>query len=182
MAVATNVVFLPGVTNLTVRIPIISNPNVSGDRTFFVALANGISVPSGTVSVGQRTAVVTIRDLIAGGVDTNFVHGFGADGPIHTILSLTNGVYRLNGAATNWQFIVAGDFHRFNGARANRVVAVNSDGTVDPTLNVNLGPNDQVYAVALYPGAPSRIILGGDFTQVNGTSRAYLAAVDEGGI
>ncbi len=181
VALATNVEFVPGVTNLTVRIPIISNPNITGNRAFFVSLTNGVSVPSGSVLFGQTTAMVTIRDLIAGGVDTNFVHGFGADGPIHTILSLTNSVYQLNGAATNWQFIVAGDFHRFNGARANRVVAVNSDGTVDPTLNVNLGPNDQVYAVAFYPGAPSRIILGGDFTQVNGTSRAYLAAVDEGG-
>lgn len=70
-----------------------------------------------------------------------------------------------------------GEFAELSGNRRGNFARLNSDGTLDATFGQNLaGANNRVRCVALQ--GDGRILIGGDFTQVNGVSRPYLARVE----
>ena len=71
------------------------------------------------------------------------------------------------------QVLVGGLFTSFNGRPANYLVRLNSDGTLDMSFPAGGGPNNNVYFIA--PQAEGMILIGGDFTQVNGTNINRIA-------
>jgi hypothetical protein len=66
IAVSNVLVFLPGITSLTVPIPILDNTNIAANPTFNVALSGVVSAPVGTSVLGESNAVVTIIENDAG--------------------------------------------------------------------------------------------------------------------
>lgn len=64
------------------------------------------------------------------------------------------------------KIVVAGAFTSFNGISANRIVRLNTDGSIDTTFNLASGFNNTIYALAMQPDG--KIVLGGDFTTFNG--------------
>ncbi|HQQ63603.1 MAG TPA: thrombospondin type 3 repeat-containing protein, partial [Pseudomonadales bacterium] len=61
----------------------------------------------------------------------------------------------------------------------NAVVRLNSDGSLDSGFNTGVGPNSYVRAIALQPDG--KILIGGEFTTVNNTSRNYIARLNSDG-
>ncbi|MBL7953064.1 MAG: T9SS type A sorting domain-containing protein [Flavobacteriales bacterium] len=108
-----------------------------------------------------------------GTLDGSFNIGTGFNGNVNFILVQPDG-----------KILVAGMFTTYNGATQNRIVRLNSDGTLDATYQVGTGVNGDVYAASL--DAEGRLIIGGSFTAVNGTTRINVArltttgAVDTG--
>ncbi|CAN5365147.1 hypothetical protein BH10ACI3_BH10ACI3_04270 [soil metagenome] len=91
-----------------------------------------------------------------GSIDASFTTGTGPNSTIKTIVLQPDN-----------KILVGGTFTSYNGAEAKYLMRLNSDGTLDSSLNTGMGPNSFVYAVALQPDG--KIIVGGILTGYNGT-------------
>jgi uncharacterized delta-60 repeat protein len=134
-----------------------------------------ISQPDGKViAAGRFTFANNVaRNRIArfnsnGSLDTTFNPGTGADGEI------TAAVLQPDG-----RIVVAGRFTSFNGFTHNRVCRLNANGSVDQTFGLGNGINNAALALALQ--SDGRIIVGGQFSQVDLTQRFNLARLNTNG-
>ena len=62
-----------------------------------------------------------------------------------------------------------------NGSSRNHFARLNADGSLDNFFNIRTGANATVRAVAVQPD--SAALIGGDFTQVEGRPRNYIARI-----
>ncbi len=80
--------------------------------------------------------------------------------------------------------MVSGVFTQINGVDRNNIARLNSDGTVDTTFNPPcLARNGFLYAW-VYAAAidqDGKVLMGGDFTHVNGLPRNYLVRLNANG-
>ena len=104
-----------------------------------------------------------------GSLDTSFDPGTGADGEI------TAAVLQPDG-----RIVVAGRFTSFNGFTHNGICRLNANGSVDQTFGLGNGINNPA-ALALALQSDGRIIVGGQFTQVDLTLRNNLARLNTNG-
>jgi uncharacterized delta-60 repeat protein len=109
------------------------------------------------------------------------------------LLADIRGVWRLNtdgsidttfnvGNAMNWgvstvavqpdgKIIVGGPFTTVNNQRANHLVRLNSDGSLDPTFDVGTGPDQDVSVIVIQPDG--KVLISGYFMSFNGVSVGY---------
>jgi uncharacterized delta-60 repeat protein len=134
-----------------------------------------IPQPDGKVIAAGRFTFAnnTPRNRIArfnfnGSLDTTFNPGTGADGEI------TAAVLQPDG-----RIVVAGRFTSFNGFTHNRVCRLNADGSVDQSFGLGNGINNSALSLALQ--SDGRIIVGGQFSQVDLTLRFNLARLNTDG-
>src|SRR5438477_11013333 len=134
-----------------------------------------IPQPDGKIIVaGRFTQANTVgRNRIArfnfdGSLDTTFDPGTGADAEI------TAAVLQPDG-----RIVVAGRFTSFNTFTHNRVCRLNANGSVDQSFGLGDGINNTVLALALQ--SDGRILVGGQFSQVDLTQRFNLARLNTNG-
>jgi uncharacterized delta-60 repeat protein len=134
-----------------------------------------IPQPDGKVIAAGRFTFAnnTARNRIArfnfnGSLDTTFDPGTGADGEI------TAAVLQPDG-----HIVVAGRFTSFNGFIHNRVCRLNANGSVDQTFGLGNGINNAALSLALQ--SDGRIIVGGQFSQIDLTQRFNLARLNTDG-
>src|ERR1041385_94866 len=105
-----------------------------------------------------------IRNLVRfnadGSSDTNFNSWSGTSGEVRSILLQPDG-----------GVVLAGLFTSYNGVPHTNMARVLPSGGLDNSFNAGKGPNNRVYSMALQ--SDGKILLGGDFTQVNGTNAQY---------
>ena len=77
------------------------------------------------------------------------------------------------------KIIVGGNFTAYNGTFINRIVRINTNGTIDNTFNVGSGFNNAVYS--LFIESDGKIVAGGDFTTYNGVTRNRIAKLNSDG-
>lgn len=80
--------------------------------------------------------------------------------------------------------IIGGDFNSYNGNDRNKIVRLNSDGSLDNTFNIGSGigettNNQWVRAIALQSNG--KILVGGYFTSYNGLSCSRLIRLNSDG-
>ena len=132
---------------------------------------------------GSFTAVNGVtRNRIArinsnGALDTSFNPGSGTDNPVLAVAEtfLATGARKL---------LIGGGFTSYAGTARNGIARVNSDGVLDVTFDTGTGPNGTVYAVTTYPTNSTqagKVLIGGDFSSVNGTPRAGIARLNSDG-
>ncbi|VXB96707.1 conserved exported hypothetical protein [Flavobacterium sp. 9AF] len=144
------------------------NQNGSIDSSFNVGSGFDFQVfsiqiqPDGKIIVGGsfsnyngESAKKIIRLNSDGSVDTTFNIGDGANLSVNTISIQNDG-----------KIIVAGNFNTFNNNSVNRIIRLNSNGTVDSSFVVGNGINYQVNISCI--DSDGKIILGGAFTSYNG--------------
>lgn len=102
-----------------------------------------------------------------GTLDNTFISGTGFDYPVLGITIQPDG-----------KILVQGDFYTYNGASANQLIRLNTDGSQDNTFSVNVLSNT-IKAVALQPDG--RIVIGGSFSEVNGNIAYSVARVNTDG-
>lgn len=103
-----------------------------------------------------------------GGRDFGFNPGTGADGPVYCSV-----------VQPDDQILIAGNFSRFNGVPHGRIARLNTDGTLDMGFATGVGANGPISCMALRPDG--KIIIGGGFTEFNGTPRYCLARLNADG-
>ena len=95
-------------------------------------------------------------------------------------LAAANATVRAVAAQSDGKVLIAGEFTSVNGVTRNRVARLNSDGSLDTAFQNGLaGANDAVYSLALQ--SDGKILIGGAFTQVNSTSRGFVARLNTNG-
>ena len=99
-----------------------------------------------------------------GSVDTTFDPGIGFNNSVFDIAIQPDG-----------KIIAVGDFTAYNGIGANRIVRLNTDGSLDPTINFGSGANNFISSVSLQ--ADEKIVIGGGFTEYSGVPRNYIARI-----
>jgi uncharacterized delta-60 repeat protein len=100
-----------------------------------------------------------------GTLDTTFNPGIGADGIVHTTSIQNDG-----------KIIIGGSFTNFNGSARNRIARLNSNGTLDTTFNPGIGADGVVYTTSIQNDG--KIIIGGSFTNFNGSARNRIARLN----
>jgi hypothetical protein len=78
------------------------------------------------------------------------------------------------------RIVAGGNFTRASGVSRGRITRLMPDGTVDPTINFGSGANNFVAAVAIQPDG--KLVIGGGFTQVQGTPAGHIARLYGGSV
>lgn len=105
------------------------------------------------------------RSLPNGTNDMTFNTGSGSNSSVLDMKVLTDG-----------KILVAGDFRLYNGVVRNRIARLNSDGTLDQSLNSNLLINSNIYTFKVQ--SDGKILIGGSFTKVGTASRNLIARLN----
>jgi uncharacterized delta-60 repeat protein len=164
--------FDAGQTTQEITIPILNDgvaDNLAPADFYFQVT---LSLNSAGTTLGTPvTAKVHLVDAQAfnvppGAVDVTFNADPGINGPVFALAQQSNG-----------QLIAGGSFSTVNGTALNNLARLNADGTTDTAgFLYNLaGANGAVYA--LVNQADDRILLGGQFTTVDGVVRNRVARV-----
>ncbi|MFV5697159.1 T9SS sorting signal type C domain-containing protein [Flavobacterium sp. ZT3R17] len=114
------------------------------------------------------TANHIARILPNGNLDTSFVTGSGASANVDEVQIQTDG-----------KIIVAGSFISFNGTICNRIIRLNSNGSIDAAFGIGTSFNDNIGALSLQPDG--KILVGGDFTSYNGTAANRIIRLNTDG-
>ena len=77
------------------------------------------------------------------------------------------------------KIIVTGGFTTYSGVTANRIVRLNTDGTIDNTFNTGTGFNNSTFESSLQ--TDGKIIVVGYFTSYSGTSRNRIIRLNSDG-
>ena len=108
------------------------------------------------------TAGYIVRLNSDGTLDTGFNVGTGFGALVNSIVPATDG---------SGDVYVGGNFTSFNGTSAiNRIVRLNSDGTLDTAFAVGTAFDSNVHALGIAKDGSNDVYVGGDFTSFNGTS------------
>ncbi|HTO35957.1 MAG TPA: T9SS type A sorting domain-containing protein, partial [Flavobacterium sp.] len=131
--------------------------------------------PDGKILVGGwftlyngQSANSIIRLNTDGTMDNTFSigTGFGGDAPFVDTVTM-----QLDG-----KILVGGWFETYNGQTRNRIVRLNTDGTLDTSFTIGTGFDNRVYSIAVQPDG--KIIVGGAFSSYNGQSRNRTARLN----
>ena len=79
----------------------------------------------------------------------------------------------------NQKIIVSGDFYVINGTPKFGMARLNTDGTIDPSFTLTAKGIGYVYALASQPDG--KILVGGLFAQMNGTTQFGIARINPDG-
>ena len=104
----------------------------------------------------------------SGALDPTFNTGLGANSTVWATAIQPNG-----------QILIAGDFTTFNSTNRNYIARLNQDGSVDSSFDPVVGPNADIYSIAVQTNG--QIVIGGAFTQVDGTNLNYIARLNADG-
>jgi uncharacterized delta-60 repeat protein len=101
--------------------------------------------------------------------------------PFAGLLGATDYVPLIYAIATqaDGKILVAGFFSSLNGNPHYGLVRLNSDSTIDPTFDPNLGINGSPRALLVQPDG--KILVGGFFSSVNGVARGRVARINSDG-
>ncbi|MGO4904867.1 T9SS sorting signal type C domain-containing protein [Flavobacterium sp. W20_MBD1_R3] len=156
-------------------------PNGEIDGTFSIgtgfngqvyALAlqpDGKIIVSGNFSSYNTVSTNRIVRLSADGtLDSSFNIGSGADAIVDCILLQTDG-----------KIVLGGQFSFFNGISYNRIVRLNTDGSIDSGFSIGVGFDKNVYSIALQ--SDNKLIVGGTFLNYRGVSAKRLLRLNSDG-
>ena len=147
------------------------NPNAS-------SAVNAIAIQSdGKILIGGGFSKV-------GGVDRNRIARLNNDGTLDTSFNPNaNGNVRAIAIQSDGQILIGGEFTTLGSAPGTtrpRIARLNvEDGTPDTSFNPGSGANDNVRAIAIQ--SDGKVLIGGEFTSVNGTTRNRIARLNNGG-
>ncbi|NDA66167.1 MAG: hypothetical protein EBY09_05925, partial [Verrucomicrobia bacterium] len=156
---ALDPVFNPGGANGSIRSILVYD---HGFNTGRILVSGFFTQVSGT----NRSRIARLNQ--GGSVDLTFDPGAGADNAIYAVALQPDD-----------KVVIGGGFSTFNGIGRNFIARLNENGTLDNTFDPGTGANGPVYAVAVQPDG--KVLIGGDFTMVNGVALTNLARLNGNG-
>ncbi|HXG47945.1 MAG TPA: Calx-beta domain-containing protein, partial [Methylomirabilota bacterium] len=159
-------VFLPGEISKSFTITLLDDTESDDNQGLILTLTNPTNAVLGTPGEATLTLVDNESYAIpAGELDPVFRADTQVNGPVLAL-----------GLQPDGRLLVAGEFTEVNNIGRRRVARLNTDGTLDPSFDPASGPNDSVRVLTLQPD--SKILIGGLFTQYNGTNRGRIARIN----
>lgn len=149
---------------------------VFGDQTGANQTVNVVKLQSdGKILIGGEFTAYN-------GQGVNYIARLNADGSLDQSFTVGNGF-------NNWvsdmvilasgKIVVVGNFTSYNGTAANRVVMLNTDGTIATTFNIGSGANGVLRSVEI--SQSGQLYLGGDFSDFNGSNVNDIVRVNVDG-
>jgi uncharacterized delta-60 repeat protein len=80
---------------------------------------------------------------------------------------------------TNGKIMIAGDFTSYNGVARAGIARLNADGSLDNTFNPGVGANSFISSLKIQ--TDGKILIAGNFTSYNGTTKNRLARLNADG-
>ncbi len=127
-----------------------------------VLVGGGFSSYNDTVRHG------IVRLNTDGSLDASFDSGSGFNSSVQCLSLQPDG-----------KILVGGFFTNYNGTEQNRIVRLNTDGSLDPNFNSGSGFNNTPLSFAL--SADGKILVGGSFVSYDGITRMGVARLDPNG-
>lgn len=164
-------------TNNSGTIDTTFNPGTSTDNYAFSVVedASNRLILGGNFSTYSGSTVNYIVRLNTNGtIDNTFKTGTGFNGTTYGIVLQSDG-----------KIIVTGGFTTYSGSSTNRIVRLNTDGTLDTTYKAGQTFNptfgSQYPAVGLGIQSDNKVIAYGDFTQYSGSTRNRITRINTDG-
>lgn len=114
--------------------------------------------------IARINANGTVEDTSTFNIGTGVVHLSTGGGGVHSMALQPDG-----------KILIGGIFTTVNGLSRNYIARLLPDGTVEDTTTFNTGAGPNTYIRAISIQADGKILIGGDFTTVNGLPRKCLA-------
>ncbi len=127
-----------------------------------------IVVGGAFTSYNGTSANGIIRLNSNGSVDGTFIYGTGFNFGVNLLAIQSDG-----------KIVVGGTFTSYNGTGANRIIRLNSNGSVDGTFVYGTGFNFATGALVIQ--SDGKIVVGGTFTSYNGTSANGIVRLNSNG-
>ncbi|HKQ54116.1 MAG TPA: hypothetical protein VJT74_17195, partial [Pyrinomonadaceae bacterium] len=160
---------LPATGSLAFSSATYNADETAGDATITLTRTGGSdNKVVAKVSLTDVTTSAADYRFAPGTVDTSFTPGTGADSTVWGVAVQADG-----------KILIGGNFLNYDGTPRTRIARLNSDGTLDASFNPGTGANGIVHAIA--PQADGRILVGGEFTSYDGTSRSRIARLNSDG-
>jgi uncharacterized delta-60 repeat protein len=134
-----------------------------------VLLSGGFTTVNGTNRIG-------IARLNANGsLDSSFNPGVGAGGIVSSVALQADG-----------KVLIGGYFAAVNGTVRNWIARLNTNGSLDASFNpgTGAGSNGSIYGYgvrSVVVQSDGKVLIGGEFTTVNGTNRSGIARLNNNG-
>ncbi|MBL7899824.1 MAG: hypothetical protein JNJ99_14890, partial [Crocinitomicaceae bacterium] len=116
------------------------------------------------------------------GSSANKIIRLNSDGSIDPTFNSGSG-FNLNVSKSciqpDGKILVVGSFTNYNGNACNKIIRLNSDGSVDPSFITGTGFNGYVEGIDIMDDG--KIITGGNFTSFNGIVRNRIALLNQDG-
>lgn len=103
-----------------------------------------------------------------GTLDTTFDVGSGPYPDVNTIAIQPDG-----------KIIIGGSFISYDGVNINRLARLNSDGSIDNSFNIGLGPSGVVYKIKVLPNG--KIFVAGNFEKYNNQDCDFIVKLNSDG-
>jgi uncharacterized delta-60 repeat protein len=141
----------------------------NADPEIFRQQADGKIVVGGYYTTYQGVSANRIVRLNTDfSIDDTFVYGTGFNTAVNNVAIQTDG-----------KILVGGDFATYNGTARNRIIRLETDGSIDTTFSIGTGFSDAVWAITIQPDG--KILVGGAFTQYSGVSRSKIVRLNTDG-
>ncbi|BCY27811.1 T9SS type A sorting domain-containing protein [Flavobacterium okayamense] len=145
------------------------NPNLNGYVTKIKILSDGKILIGGTFSTVNGVSRNKLAKLNTdGSLDSSFAIGTG----------FNNSVLAIKEQSDN-KIIIGGSFTTFNSLTKNRILRLNSDGSIDNTFSIGSGFNSTVWDIDIQN---SEIIIVGNFTDYNSSISNKIVRLNSNGI
>jgi uncharacterized delta-60 repeat protein len=128
-----------------------------------------ILVAGSFVTYNAVSANRIIRLNPDGSRDTTFSIGTGFSSTVRTLKIQPDG-----------KILAGGDFTSYNGTASNRIIRLESNGSIDTTFSIGTGFTSTVFDIEL--DSSGNVFACGDFTSYNGTTRNRLVRLSSTGI
>jgi uncharacterized delta-60 repeat protein len=154
------------------------NPGVSGEVYGLAVLTNDETLAVGNFSayngyvdpstlVGQNNIALIHKD---GSLDTAFNVGGGTEAAINAVA-----------VAPGNQYVIGGAFSSYNGNGCGHFARLNADGSMDSSFSSSQGSGADDIVRAVVVQGDGKVVIGGDFTHVDGVARNHVARLNTDG-
>jgi len=153
------------------------------------SLDTSFDTGSGANNIVLSTALQNDGKVIFGGhfsqvdgVDRNHIARLNADGSVDTGFDTSTGPnssVRSVVVHTGGKVLIGGYFTQVDSAVRAHIARLNANGSLNDAFNPGSGANGNVYTMSVQPD--SKVLIGGEFTQVDGTARSHVARLNADG-
>jgi uncharacterized delta-60 repeat protein len=164
------------------------NPDGSIDNSFNIGSGfGGASTSVDTISIQQDGKIIVGGSFTSySGASRNRIIRLNSDGSIDNSFNIGSGFnsYITSTAIQqDGKILVVGPFTSYNGTTSNYFIRLNSDGSIDNSLNIGTGFGPEFYS-PLYVSIQTdgKILVGGFFESYNGTTSRGIARLNPDGI
>jgi len=159
------------------------NSNGTLDSSFVTNLGTGANAAVGAFAIQGDNKIIVAGDFSTwNSVTVNRIVRLNSDGTVDSAFTTNTGSGANAGMdevilQEDGKIILNGNFTTWNGNPRGRTVRLNSDGTEDTNFSANFGTgaNNSVVQVRSLPN--KKLLIVGDFTYVNGSTRARTAII-----